>query len=201
MRTAGLPSPTSIFAPQSLRPVREKYLLLLRFLLILYYGLHLSYSLFYFIFVNHISVNKFTSINPCDDQIKLVIKLSSCAVWQLRKKKKKKKKKKKLHDNEKDGAKNSKKRSDDESEEKNDESDGYLPLSFFGVYDGHGGSLCVETVCARLHKYIINQRTRSLFFLRDPDLINDMLYADRPTTAILCPPSLTFRMCIHCTQD
>lgn len=89
----------------------------------------------------------------------------SAPAWQLKKKKKKKKGSKGG-----DGGKEEKSGNDDQADE-----GGYLPLSFFAVYDGHGGSLCVETVSTRLHKYIINQRTRGLFFLRDPELINEAL--------------------------
>ena len=42
----------------------------------------------------------------------------------------------------------------------------YRP-SYFGLYDGHGGSMAVDYLLATVHKNIINKETRSLFYLSE----------------------------------
>lgn len=45
--------------------------------------------------------------------------------------------------------------------------------SFFAIYDGHGGKNCVKYVKKTLHYHIINERTRSLFFLKDESELDE----------------------------
>ena len=49
--------------------------------------------------------------------------------------------------------------------------------SFFAVYDGHGGKKTVNFVKKHLHKNIINQETRQLFFVSNDQDVDELGYS------------------------